>query len=1130
MTFYNDTVTLLDRTSVNRMPVTISDVISNGDLKPWRLRLTLKNTGVDGQVNSGEIKLHIDNRKTFVQADPILIDDLAKNKYLIEAKIIQRNPAGGSDLESKTFRFQLGSATITSSQSGGYILSITLQELQYRLKESVTARELRFISHRSAFNQRITIDHNLHQFQDGVLATITTNNLPDNILQEYVPQSPQTTEKLLNDVFKNLSEPSAVGGTYTDYYYDFDPDPNITLAINATADEIGRVSSNVVLDPLSIDPVSAESEQDAISDFLRYKNHVVLRGSPDGGSLPIETAKFSSKWLHVKLREEWSSGHTVQDKSGATWNYLLGDTVKKTTTLPSGKKLVRFFIAKKDVPTSSPSPTSPELTPTYWYEDFVLYPPFDKTGRYYTNDIVYHDNGSTIRFYQASENIHDFSLNKYRRWKITGTYPHLTTKSKHLVTATGFLKSPPTAGSGWTSLAGTVADRAYTVLSDDFAGWFDYSPWTKNLFAWETNMAGVKGGSTVLPNTADNRYVGFVPDWDIAKDIYDKNDYTDEFENVSIKWVHKKDINTQLQLTTDEMYHGQRVLVGIAPVGDFAGAPAYSVAQYDKTKTGSNKWRFSRAPITGDIILNLEDGKIYQYHSGAWNVAWEVERLAVTSGANQVGVPSNPQGKFHIVKDVYKTQGYEGTPNSAIEFRFAWDAERVDGQSASDTLDDKADFVRLNSRGAWLWFWNPFPRLPVSEGDASIDLSIGDLYGYKGNTSSIRSGFTTLNIYNNSTDRFQSILGWNNGINTEDMGKVSGISFKIRVGIWADGVSATNDDEFIDLVRPSLDVPNIPMIFWCIDMFDRIWFKKYTLRKNAEWDHVTIQFGDLNQSNLHIPRWDELAKLGFIPLTMFNYGLKEKEYSGVQFDWRFVRGWGTFYNGSYDDAGFYNGGIDNWYDSLEQFGKQLLSGAYQTGLFIYNSLVSIGSGKWSNINTDEQKPLASVFQRQATIAIDQLHYVKELIVNSDDQVVSNARTQVEYMGNVGDYEIAKSLAKGKKNRLSFFPQFFHLGSIGDVRLRIGKSFKIKGDRIPNHPSQYSAWSGATSYTTNQVVSYGGYSWRAKQASLNKQPDTNPLHWENLNELACAEVTHIIDHSGYRVEVLGRRKFFTTGEL
>ncbi len=93
MSFYVDCITLLDRTAPN---VTASSDLSSamtgtttGDMTPWRIRLELTNTGETGVDNSGRLLLRVDDVKTFIKTGPILLNEDAKKKYLIDVKITQ---------------------------------------------------------------------------------------------------------------------------------------------------------------------------------------------------------------------------------------------------------------------------------------------------------------------------------------------------------------------------------------------------------------------------------------------------------------------------------------------------------------------------------------------------------------------------------------------------------------------------------------------------------------------------------------------------------------------------------------------------------------------------------------------------------------------------------------------------------------------------------------------------------------------------------------------------------------------------------------------------------------------------------------------------------------------------------
>ena len=71
--------------------------------------------------------------------------------------------------------------------------------------------------------------------------------------------------------------------------------------------------------------------------------------------------------------------------------------------------------------------------------------------------------------------------------------------------------------------------------------------------------------------------------------------------------------------------------------------------------------------------------------------------------------------------------------------------------------------------------------------------------------------------------------------------------------------------------------------------------------------------------------------------------------------------------------------------------------------------------------------------------------------------------------------------------------------------------------------------------TSDPVKHNGYSWKSLVDGNTSSPEelilgvmTSSTDWVNLNELVCEEVKHIIDHGGYQMEILGKRKFVTEG--
>ena len=83
--------------------------------------------------------------------------------------------------------------------------------------------------------------------------------------------------------------------------------------------------------------------------------------------------------------------------------------------------------------------------------------------------------------------------------------------------------------------------------------------------------------------------------------------------------------------------------------------------------------------------------------------------------------------------------------------------------------------------------------------------------------------------------------------------------------------------------------------------------------------------------------------------------MKQREYTGVAFDWRFVRGWGVQYDGAYDDNGYYNGGFDEWWDWANQFAEQFKMNFYNLYATGNNAYVSANAS--SKLNKHEKMPI-----------------------------------------------------------------------------------------------------------------------------------------------------------------------------
>ena len=99
-----------------------------------------------------------------------------------------------------------------------------------------------------------------------------------------------------------------------------------------------------------------------------------------------------------------------------------------------------------------------------------------------------------------------------------------------------------------------------------------------------------------------------------------------------------------------------------------------------------------------------------------------------------------------------------------------------------------------------------------------------------------------------------------------------------------------------------------------------------------------------------------------------------------------------------------------------------------------------------------------------------LHLKNKCLQTVMTLTVTEPRTELMSEPNEIDYDNLKLNAKAKKARKKFVPQQWHIRSHGDVRMRLGKKFKITGKRVPENPDLYSAWVPTpTNYTVGTKV-------------------------------------------------------------
>ncbi len=955
---------------------------TENNLGDFLVKMEIKNTGVS-KTNSGVLTLRIDDAGTFIRTGPILVDEATKNTYLIELQLKQDldndDDFSEANEKGKVLRAIIGQPTTRVDTTFGQLLTVNLVGIEYRLKETLTSEEHKFLTPNQSFQRRLD---ETNATSTGIRLTPITNNLPNAPDLSFIPNQPTRLHDTLTEIIDLLALPDVSGGSFDDHYFDFDPSATNTNHLSVIAEVYGNTVSGVTLDPLSVSIPDTDEEQSVVTDNVEYKNHVIMVGSALGGSMPTERTRFASNFNHAQVRPAW-------DPLKA---YVIGDVVQLLTSTTFKPHLTTYHKALTNHAASVNDPL--DQAGVDWEIDFSDIPDYVSGAFYGQGEFVTTTGGGVVNIYQS---------------RLDGTH----------TTPTG----NPTQ---WALISGFV-DTAYTAF-------VTYTPWTNDVDLWKQTLAGRIKAQGMTPVAQE----GWAFDWNISKSNYNRENATSHFETVSPKWVTSELTAEPSPFSNRQNYDGQRHLLATTPTGSEWTGNGETVAEWDDTQTSGSNWIFSKAGVEGDMINDLNVAEMKKHTSGSWTTAWSGTDIANTDRPSP----------FHICENVGLVAGATNIAAQAIQFTYNW---FVDSSNLTDTHH------RRTSRGVWISQSFPLPRLDTTS------FNTGGLYGGDGtNKPGILSSHFNTNNYDVNR---KGLIGWNRGIDVEDMGRVSAIRFKMKVGFFTNSAGS-------DLVEGQ---PDVPMTFWAMDKFDRAWYSKFKLRRNGQWDQVRIPVGELAPSQLYFSRWDELAKLNGVVITELDFTLAQKEFSGVQFDWRFVKHWGVQLDESYVETGLYKNGHQRAFEFGEDFIADL-----QANWFWY--MLGPSGTTIKNLLPKHTPVTQNHIRLLAKIVLDDLHFEKEQIVTSDNIAKTDPRTIVEHLATEDDYNNLKKRAEASESRKRFFPQFWHIRATGDVRLKFGQSFIISGTRVAGSP-------------VTMIVS---------------------------------EVTHIYDHDGYHVEVAGVRKFTVSG--
>jgi len=544
-------------------------------------------------------------------------------------------------------------------------------------------------------------------------------------------------------------------------------------------------------------------------------------------------------------------------------------------------------------------------------------------------------------------------------------------------TANGPSTTTPNLSANWTS-------TQFARPADRYAGFTTYTPFTNDLDNAKVDLA-----DNVSPPAG---YEGYAVDWNYERILNDIPDYTDRFKIVTGKSIRRIE-NDPPSVLGREVYDGFRVLVGTSPTGIFVGHEN-QIAEFarDVFQGITSEFRFSDNPVTDEMIpLNHETGEALRFDGIDWITTW-------TIADNAKPAP------IHLVRSMRLVKGSSGVPGQATEQRFDW----------KDSLELGEDNNRT-SRGAW---YNKFYPTPISD---SASTNLGGIYGGNGENFPSNPHIDHINLNRNHI----GLIGYNRGLDSEDMGRISSHSFKPRIGIFRSS----------DETEKSKGKKNIPMIYWRKDSNSRFFFKEYSIPENNEYTTIDISLPPFGPTNLYYNRIDELAEvLGFT--LPFDFFIKEKEFSGVRYEFRRNDSWGTFMKGSYNDTGMYTGCYQNFIDRYIEAGTQLIPDILEFIDDIFNGN-DVGAFVTDASSIDH-----------VNLAIDEEYYVKEGYAIFPTTSVDDPRTDWIQMQDEVDYLTARAKGEARVIKNDFYPNERHVGAGGDLDIQYGQEITETGSRVP----------------------------------------------------------------------------------
>ena len=513
-----------------------------------------------------------------------------------------------------------------------------------------------------------------------------------------------------------------------------------------------------------------------------------------------------------------------------------------------------------------------------------------------------------------------------------------------------------------TSSAGTPPESSLGSLwTEDYVIDASYAEWN-NIDDFKANLTGF-----VVPKAG---YEGGFVDFNFVRRNNDRTDFTNEFETITLKDIERVQLDPP---SADVRFDGLRVLINnLGGSGSFLGKKN-QIAEWN---VADNEWKFSKVAVDNDMVYDRNAGALLQYDlaSDTWDYPTDFF-------GDKLGFPTHP------VKSISLTENAFGVQNAALRFRFDW-----------DTSENQ---VNAFSRGFWINWWLPNPRKPTVNG------AIGHLYK------------NPVIDTNNMTLDSKGEAGWNNGMQSMDLGKMKALFLELRPNF------RSADNNLVDFI------PEIEVGIAFVDKFLHINLQDGVLRRNGAYGNLVFPVGENAPTNLYDNRIEELRKIyPGITLPFFDFELKEKEFSFTKFDWNQVLGWIVYWKGSYDDNGAYAGARNQFVDDA----RMILQQGFEN--LIHNLVGVTGI------------PKANTIIHHVDIDLGDWYFIKDMYATSSPVKLDEPITKIIRMEEESDFNNATIRTEAEVSRSTFFPQMWYLEAKGDVKLKRGQRFKVMSPEVP----------------------------------------------------------------------------------